>query len=882
MTGKRGSVCSRRAAMPPPTPHRKTVGRPPTPRGALPRLLTKVTTATDFEKRQCPWCRRVPAFVLAVALALSVQVPSHAQSVVNPAPAPAQPAATAAAQPAMPAAPLPVPVADVAVEAETALSIVRQIENDSSLGGATDPVATELTRLVQAAAVHGAQTRRLLTRNASLETIRSLVYEWRDIEARASSITRNLTRTATQLDRDLARLDQLSATWQATSKAAAAAAAPLEVLERIRGVTANVSAARAEVLERRAEVLGLQSRSATLDSQATAARQALADASERATARLLYADSPPLWSDAFREGAANMPLQEADINIASQLQTVARYANTHRVAVLSHIVFFFFMVGLMRVARKRVRALCVLDKDLLRASKVFEMPVVTALLIALLACTWFYERPPRIFWTLISLLGTVPILLFARRVIEPHLYSVLYGLIGFYLLDKLRLLVGPLPIVARILFIAEALLAIVFIGWMLYTRRLHSGASAWVATTSSRVVRASGRAALVLVGVATFANVAGYVRLSELIGGAFLASAYAAVVLYSLTRVVEGLMQGLLHVPPMSRSGIVQRHRSDIAHRATRWIKRIAFAVWIGLTLRMLGLLDAAAGLLQSTWQASASIGSLTVSVGEVVTLLFFVWAAVMLSRLVRFVLNEEIFPKLNLERGLPYAVSTIIHYVIVVTGIVLALGAIGVDMTKFTILAGALTVGIGFGLQNIVNNFVSGLIVLFERPVKVGDTIQLDDITGRVERIGIRASTVHSTTGADVVVPNGKLISDKLINWTLSDRLRQVTVPVVTKPDADIARTKETLTEIAGRHPLVLDRPGPEVLFTRRAMDAFEFELRIWTDAPDQWQQIRSTLMSNIDEALRQTLVAEPEDQTQLPLDFEPSRRPAEMWKKS
>jgi small-conductance mechanosensitive channel len=217
-----------------------------------------------------------------------------------------------------------------------------------------------------------------------------------------------------------------------------------------------------------------------------------------------------------------------------------------------------------------------------------------------------------------------------------------------------------------------------------------------------------------------------------------------------------------------------------------------------------------------------------------------------------RFFLEEEIFPNLHLERGLPYAINRVVHYLVLLSGFVIALGAMGVDMTKFTILAGAFSVGIGFGLQNIVNNFISGLIVLFERPIKVGDTIEIDGQTGRVQRIGIRASVIQSTSGAEVIIPNGKLISDKVINWTLSSGRRQISVTVLLKLDADVGRARELVLGVARGNKHVLQAPAPEVLFVRRGIDQLEFELRVWTDALDAWMEVKSDMTAEINEALR------------------------------
>jgi potassium efflux system protein len=140
---------------------------------------------------------------------------------------------------------------------------------------------------------------------------------------------------------------------------------------------------------------------------------------------------------------------------------------------------------------------------------------------------------------------------------------------------------------------------------------------------------------------------------------------------------------------------------------------------------------------------------------GDVIDFALTVWVAYLVSAFIRFALEEDVYPRIHLPRGVSYAVSSLLNYVIVAVGFVLALGALGVDLGKLTILAGAFGVGIGFGLQSVVNNFVSGLILLFERPIHVGDAVEVGDLSGQVRRIGIRASLVRTGQGADMIVRN-------------------------------------------------------------------------------------------------------------------------------
>jgi len=240
------------------------------------------------------------------------------------------------------------------------------------------------------------------------------------------------------------------------------------------------------------------------------------------------------------------------------------------------------------------------------------------------------------------------------------------------------------------------------------------------------------------------------------------------------------------------------------------------------------------------------------ISLGDVLAFAITVWLAFLVSTGIRFVLEEEVYPRLRLARGLPYMISNLLHYALLLLGFLLAVGALGVDLNKFTVLAGAFGVGLGFGLQGVVNNCVSGLIVLVERPIHVGDAIQMSDLAGEVRRIGIRATTVRTWEGAEVIVPNASLVSEKVTNWTYSDRLRRMDLPVGVAYGSAPEKVLELLLAVAHAHPGVLAQPVPEALFMGFGESALNFELRAWTGRFNQWAAVRSELGVAVYAALR------------------------------
>jgi small-conductance mechanosensitive channel len=199
-----------------------------------------------------------------------------------------------------------------------------------------------------------------------------------------------------------------------------------------------------------------------------------------------------------------------------------------------------------------------------------------------------------------------------------------------------------------------------------------------------------------------------------------------------------------------------------------------------------------------------------------------------------------------------PYAISTTVNYAVLLLGFFLAVSAAGLDLTRITVLVGAFGVGIGFGLQNIFNNFISGLILLFERPIEVGDEIRIGDASGIVRRIGIRASRIRQWDNSEIIVPNSKLISENVKNWTMTAGKRGIEVPVSVNHGPDINQVVALLVQTAKSNPLVADEPPPQVLLGDIAPPpTLNFRLRAWTAQADKVTRIASDLAVAVGKAL-------------------------------
>ena len=191
-------------------------------------------------------------------------------------------------------------------------------------------------------------------------------------------------------------------------------------------------------------------------------------------------------------------------------------------------------------------------------------------------------------------------------------------------------------------------------------------------------------------------------------------------------------------------------------------------------------------------------------------------------------------------------------HYVVLLVGFYIAIAALGADMTKFAILAGAFGVGIGFGLQNVVNNFLSGLILLFERPVQVGDVIEVGNQTGVVRRIGIRASIIALDDKSQLIIPNGQLISEKVTNRTFSGLQKRMELTIRIAYGSDPEQVIALLLKTAAAHPKVTQFPPPDAVLKQFGEDALVFVLGFTTEEVSQFPFVQSDVAVAVNAALR------------------------------
>jgi small-conductance mechanosensitive channel len=256
-------------------------------------------------------------------------------------------------------------------------------------------------------------------------------------------------------------------------------------------------------------------------------------------------------------------------------------------------------------------------------------------------------------------------------------------------------------------------------------------------------------------------------------------------------------------------------------------------------------------------------------SAASLILLVVVIILAIALSRYARSLLKRKVLPRLNLDSGIQYALLKIAHYVIVILGVLYALKiGFGVDLTNVAVVLGALSIGIGFGLQYIAADVVSGFILLFERPIRVGDRIKLkEDLEGRVDAISIRSTVIITNENVAVIVPNAKLLQNELINFSYGNQTVRLNIPVPVAYGSDIEKVSAALIEAAQSVEEVLNSPPPRPHFAGFGDSALDFEIRLWINEPHRHPEIRSKVYFQIDRLFRHYQIEVPFPQRDLHL---------------
>jgi len=222
-------------------------------------------------------------------------------------------------------------------------------------------------------------------------------------------------------------------------------------------------------------------------------------------------------------------------------------------------------------------------------------------------------------------------------------------------------------------------------------------------------------------------------------------------------------------------------------------------------------------------------VGGENLSLASLLVGLLIFLAVLGFSTVLRHLVLTRTLKRFEIEQGVHYAILALVRYLFLCIAIYLGLVFAGFNLTSLTVLFGALGVGIGFGLQNIIQNFISGLIILFERPIQVGDFVDLGDLSGMIQKISIRSTTIRTSDNVSVIVPNSEFVSSRVVNWSHGSPEVRLRIPIGVAYGSDVELVKRVLLEVAAEKDDVLEDPAPTVFFDSFGDSSLNFELGVW-----------------------------------------------------
>ena len=328
--------------------------------------------------------------------------------------------------------------------------------------------------------------------------------------------------------------------------------------------------------------------------------------------------------------------------------------------------------------------------------------------------------------------------------------------------------------------------------------------------------------------------------------------AVVAVILLGVQRLIKMFFQQIISAGEEgSKERSMIKAFLDMASTLLGWG---LFFLGVFLVVEILGLRhEAIEFIIQAAQKPFFTLGNVNLSVWLLFKVLIILWVFITGSNLLDGFLRKNVYKRVHLDESVQYTFSVTIKYIMLIIGVLIGLSSLGVELAALTVFAGTIGIGIGFGLQDIAKNFISGLVMLVERPVKVGDYIEVKGLPGKVKAIKARSTIVDTFDNISVIVPNAEFMNQQVVNWSYSDRITRLKLPVGVAYGTDPELVKTTLLEAAKSHPEVLRRPESYVWFTEFGDSSLNFELYIWTNDPNNRFTIKSQINFEINRLFKE-----------------------------
>lgn len=556
----------------------------------------------------------------------------------------------------------------------------------------------------------------------------------------------------------------------------------------------------------------------------------------------LVFDSKPLWkltsknavdstaiSESFEVVTDSLKVSYIDKRIGQNEAQLKSFFTFNLRRLIAQIVFILLLFSVLMFFRKKWKDTEIEGVDKMIAHNIRAIlgkPIAATLVVGMLIGVFFYDGLIPILSELYIFIVLVCAIVLLPAITTSKLRKFLVILFVIYLLQFAEAYIENTQTIRLMVLVEGILLSmLLFIsknGFKSYTR---------LSNRMKNLIRFVLPIYSFIVLLSVIANIIGMMSLSNFL----LKGVLFSIILGLVAFLAVHISISLLLLAFKFRTTTYNMHTLETVVAATNQRLRptfywIGFMAWLYFTLKSFQLYHFFLNWLEGLLVTDLVIGETTISLGGILAFLLIFGIAIFISKLIATIFQDDWLIKV-LPRGIAPAISLVLRILLISIGLYVGLSAAGLDLSKLGFIVGALGVGIGFGLQNVVLNFIAGLILAFERPINLGDTIEVDNEFGVITSIGVRSSNIRTYAGAETIIPNGDLISKKVINWTLSNRDRRSKIFMKTAPSANPKEVMELFLTIAKKHPSTQSATEPSVFFKGYSEDGnLQFELWYWT----------------------------------------------------
>jgi small-conductance mechanosensitive channel len=685
------------------------------------------------------------------------------------------------------------------------------------------------------------------TKILTTETLQRLDEKWIDIEKRLMVISAPLSVNTDKYVKLNEELKQIYNLWLETEINIKNTAIPGHLKKNVNDIKVEARALRNEVKNIEGDYLLLKSDCNLLISEVSTYRKLIADVRDKIVRNLLIAEQPPINKSFIAFLNDSVPASDNN-RIEKVSDTVLVFFEKEPsviyVAFFALILFYIILISLRR--KLRIKQLIVKIPQAPGSIIILKKPILFSLMLTWMFVSLIYYFPVEI-RSLTQLVMLIPILILLRNFYgkKQTLTMAIFSL--FYLFKSLVFLLNSQSFIVRCIYIGIAIVLLLLLWYVLNSKTILDQFNKW-----TWFIKILLYVIFVIIASSLLFLILGNVLLGTMLIQGVIGIAITGMVLYAIFEMLNSMFQILSIVPLFQKSNIVFNH-SPLLNNYIRNILGLGFFIsWLNISLNNFAIKNEVVEVFLRIYTHQYHIGTTSFGINNLMAFILAIYISIWISQIIVFVLEEEVFTRRSFDKGRSGTIKILLRYSIITFGFMFALAAAGIELQKISLIIGALGVGIGFGLQSIFNNLVSGIVLALERPIKVDDIIEVGDLTGIVKNIGFRASRVRTYDGAEVIVPNGDLVSNQMINWTLSDRKRRLKINVGVSYDSDPDVVIEILKEVAESHVDVEKVPEPRPRFLGFGESSLDFQLLFWISDYENGFSIETDMILNLYKKLK------------------------------